>query len=418
MKKLCIVSLLCACALLAGCTAPHLSEQFAVSDGSIPMPEITPAPTVEPVQQADALQQGQALVADCAYDPACPPSALAAQPEFSLPLYTLLADAVRAGQDSVDLGQADVPDEQLEAVRTALLSRNIWGTLGDVTRGQDAQLNLTYSVEGADARAAQAQELDEAAQRLLERCVTPGQTQLSAVLSLYKALAQTVRLDYEAEDAGVYGALTQGRATDYGFAYAYGFLLDQAGIENVVVTAGDGSHAWNVLTIGGVSFHCDVQTEAGLSGGQALTCFGLSDADVARMNGWNTWTAEDRALVTCPESLMPELLNAPSADVDAAGSAVYFTYMEGIPGVFRLDLATGEVLQAVQDAVDGVAVLGGSVYYLRTEDGALCCFHTEDGQVRTALEGVRVAAMRRVGGELRYVTADDPEQTEHAISLE
>ena len=56
MKKLCIVSLLCACALLAGCTAPHLSEQFAVSDGSIPMPEITPAPTVEPVQQADALQ--------------------------------------------------------------------------------------------------------------------------------------------------------------------------------------------------------------------------------------------------------------------------------------------------------------------------------------------------------------------------
>ena len=216
----------------------------------------------------------------------------------------------------------------------------------------------------------------------------------------------------------MYGALTQGRATDYGFAYAYGFLLDQAGIENVVVTAGDGSHAWNVLTIGGVSFHCDVQTEAGLSGGQALTCFGLSDADVARMNGWNTWTTENRALVTCPESLMPELLDAPSADVDASGNAVYFTYMEGIPGVFRLDLATGEVLQAVQDAVDGVAVLGGSVYYLRTEDGALCCFHTEDGQVRTALEGVRVAAMRRVGGELRYVTADDPEQTEHAISLE
>ena len=318
----------------------------------------------------------------------------------------------------MDLGQADVPDEQLEAVRAALLSRNIWGTLGDVTRGQGAQLNLTYSVEGADARAAQAQELDEAAQRLLERCVTPGQTQLSAALSLYKALAQTVRLDYEAEDAGIYGALTQGRATDYGFAYAYGFLLDQAGIENVVVTAGDGSHAWNVLTIGGVSFHCDVQTEAGLSGGQALTCFGLSDADVARMNGWNTWTAEDRALVTCPESLMPELLDAPSADVDASGNAVYFTYMEGIPGVFRLDLATGEVLQAVEDAVDGVAVLGGSVYYLRTEDGALCCFHTADGQVRTALEGVRVAAMRRVGGELRYVTADDPEQTEHAISLE
>ena len=41
--------------LLAGCTAPHLSEQFAVADGSIPMPEITPVPTVEPVQQTDAL---------------------------------------------------------------------------------------------------------------------------------------------------------------------------------------------------------------------------------------------------------------------------------------------------------------------------------------------------------------------------
>ena len=144
MKKLCIVSLLCACTLLAGCTAPHLSEQFAVADGSIPMPEITPVPTVEPVQQTDALQQGQALVSDYAYAPECPPSAQAALPEFSLPLYTLVADAVRAGQDSVDLGETDVSDEQLEAVRAALLSRNIWGTLGDVTRGQDAQLNLTY----------------------------------------------------------------------------------------------------------------------------------------------------------------------------------------------------------------------------------------------------------------------------------
>lgn len=415
MKKMCIVSLLCACILLTSCTAPHLSE--SISGDSIPMPDLTPAPTVAPVQQPTALQQGQALVTDVSYDPECPPSALAAQPDFSMPLYVLLADAVRAGQDSVDLGEMTVTAEQLEIVRHALISRNVWGTLRDITRAEDGQLNLIYSTEEAEMRTAQVQELDSAVQRLLEQAAS-GQSQLAVALSLYKALAQNVHLDYIAEDMGIYGALTQGRATDYGFAYAYGFLLDQAGIENVVVTAGDGSHAWNVLTIGEATFHCDVQTEAGLSGGQALTCFGLSDADVARMNGWNTWTAEDHTLITCPESLMPELMGAASADVDAANNAVYFTGMEDMDGVFRLDLATGEVLQAMQDAASGVAVLGSDVYYLRAADSALCCFQTGDGQARNALEGVRVVSMRRVGSELLYVTADDPDGTEHAISME
>ncbi|MGN1248673.1 MAG: hypothetical protein ACI4XW_01250 [Candidatus Spyradocola sp.] len=385
MKKLCILPLFCACALLAGCATP-------------PMPALTPAPTVAPAQLPDA-QQTQPLVTAVACDPACPPSALAAQPDFPAELYALLANAALAGQDSVDLPEP-VTDEQLDAVRQALLRRSpLFGTLRDVTRGGGNTLRIAYTTDDPAERTEQSARLENAARCVLSRTVAPGQTQLSAALALYKTLAQTVQPDDAAADA---------------LAYAYGFLLDQAGIENAVVVADDGSHAWNVLTIGGTSFHCDAQAEAERSGGQALRCFGLSDADVARRYGRESWTAEDGLPRACPESLLPELLDAPSADVDAAGSAVYFTAMEGNPGVYRLDLTNGEVLQTAQFAADSVAVLGGTVYCLRTEDRALCRFDTDGGQLRTALEGTRIASLRRAGDKLLYTREDDPE---HAIPL-
>ena len=414
MKKMWIAVALCACVLVSGCSAPHLNEEFHLPDSTIPMPEITPVPTVEPVVQESTLPQTQQVVGQITYQPGRVPSAFAGSENFSEALYVMLADSIRAGVDSVDLGAMQVTDAQFETVRQALLSRNPWGTLSDVTRGEGTQVNITYTVADAAARTAQAQRFDEAAAYVLQSTVQPEYTQLSAALALYKTIAQTVEVDYEAEEAGLYGALVQGKATDYAIAYAYSFLLDQAGIENVVVTAEDGSHAWNVLTIGETSFHCDVQMEAGLNDGQALQGFGLSDADVARINGWNTWSSENSTLLTCPESLMPELMDAPCADVDAAGDAVYLAQMEGQSGVYRLDLSTGGVLQITGDAVRSLAVLGDDLYYL-SETGTLYCHNISSGQERDALEGVAVQSMSRHGGVLNYVCADG---TEGSISLE
>lgn len=414
MKRMWIVAVLCIGVLVSGCSAPHLSTEFHLSDSTIPMPEITPAPTVEPAAQESTLPQKQQTVGQITYQPGRVPSAFAGSENFSEALYVMLADSIRTGMDSVDLGTMQVTDAQFETVRQALLSRNPWGTLSDVTRGEGTQINITYTVTDAAMRTAQAQRFDETVAYVLQSTVQPEYTQLSAALALYKIVAQTVEVDYEAEEAGLYGALVQGKATDYAVAYAYSFLLDQAGIENVVVTAEDGSHAWNVLTVSGTSFHCDVKMEAGLNGGQALQGFGLSDADVAHINGWNTWASENSMLFTCPNSLMPELMEAPCADVDAAGDAVYFVQMEGQGGVYRLDLSTGGVLQIVEDAVRSLAVLGDDLYYL-SETDTLYCHNLSSGQEREALEGVAVQSISRQGSALNYLCKDGSEGT---VSLE
>lgn len=414
MKKMWIAAVLSLCVLASGCSAPHLSEEFHLADGSIPMPEITPAPTVVPETQESALMQPQQYVGDIVYQPERVPNALADQQDFSQGLYVMLADSIRAGADRVDLGEMQVTDAQFEVVRRALLNRNPWGTLSDIARGEGAQILLTYTLQDAQERTAQAQRFDETASYLLQSTVKPEYTQLSAALALYKMVAQTVQVDNEAEDTGLYGALVQGTATDYAMAYAYSFLLDQVGIDNVVITAEDGSHAWNVLTIGEMSFHCDVQMESGLNGGQALQGFGLSDADVARINGWNTWSSENSQLITCSESLMPELMQASCADVDAAGNAVYFAQLEGQSGVYRLDLSSGSVLQITDAPVRSVAVLGENLYYL-TETGVLMCRDIQGGQEREALEGVAVENMSRRAAVLNYICQDG---TEGSFSLE
>ena len=80
--------------------------------------------------------------------------------------------------------------------------------------------------------------------------------ELSAAISLYKVVAQTVQQDNEAQDCRLYSALVQGLAQDSSFyAESYSFLLDQIGVENAVVFSEDGEYAWNVLTLDGQSYH-------------------------------------------------------------------------------------------------------------------------------------------------------------------
>ena len=106
------------------------------------------------------------------------------------------------------------------------------------------------------------------------------------------------------------------------------------------------------------------------------------------------------------------------ADVDAAGCAVYFSKMEGREGDFRYDLNNGEVLEVQSVLPKQLAVLGENVYFINQDDQMLYRCRTTDGDLRQALENVPVSAIRRVGSELRYVTADDPDQTENVISMD
>ena len=471
MKKVCIALLVVACVALGACAAPHRGGEFAVGSDVVPLPEATPQPTL-PAPPTPALPTS-AHVAASAYRPEAVPTALAGSENFSTALYVLLTEGLRAGDGDVDASTLEVTQAQFDGVRAYLLSRNPWGTLTDITLDdvEPGRIVLTYALDDPDECAAQAQRFDDAATAAIAACVPENATQLSASISLYKFVAQTVTQNYEDEnfeaaDSGLYSALVDGQGMDRSFAYLYSFLLDQVGVQNEVVVCETGEHAWNLLTIDGRSFYCDPQMEAGLNGGQALQGFGLSGTDMAALNGWQTWhpestadsestvdsesTADSESTVdsesgadsesgtdavnaapeaevaatetAAPETgagsgaAMPEtetllspVRQANYADIDPAADAIYFDLMDGRAGIYRMDLATGEVLDVIEAEPLALAVLGENVYYLDSADNLLYSYHTADGTILQAVEGVPMRSLRRVNTELRYVTQEDAE---------
>ena len=472
MKKVCIALLVVACVALGACAAPHRGGEFAVGSDVVPLPEATPQPTL-PAPPTPALPTS-AHVAASAYRPEAVPTALAGSENFSTALYVLLTEGIRAGDGDVDASTLEVTQAQFDGVRAYLLSRNPWGTLTDITLDdvEPGRIVLTYALDDPDECAAQAQRFDDAATAAIAACVPENATQLSASISLYKFVAQTVTQNYEDEnfeaaDSGLYSALVDGQGMDRSFAYLYSFLLDQVGVQNEVVVCETGEHAWNLLTIDGRSFYCDPQMEAGLNGGQALQGFGLSGTDMAALNGWQTWQPESTAdsestvdpesgadsesgtdavnaapeaeaattetaapeattesgATTEPEAgtgadtgAMPEtetllspVRQANYADIDPAADAIYFDLMDGRAGIYRMDLATGEVLDVIEAEPLALAVLGENVYYLDSADNLLYSYHTADGTILQAVEGVPMRSLRRVNTELRYVTQEAAE---------
>lgn len=459
MKKVCIALLVVACVALGACAAPHRGGEFAVGSDVVPLPEATPQPTL-PAPPTPALPTS-AHVAASAYRPEAVPTALAGSENFSTALYVLLTEGIRAGDGDVDASTLEVTQAQFDGVRAYLLSRNPWGTLTDITLDdvEPGRIVLTYALDDPDECAAQAQRFDDAAAAAIAACVPENATQLSASISLYKFVAQTVTQNYEDEnfeaaDSGLYSALVDGQGMDRSFAYLYSFLLDQVGVQNEVVVCETGEHAWNLLTIDGRSFYCDPQMEAGLNGGQALQGFGLSGTDMAALNGWQTWHPESTAdsesgvdsesgtdaVNAAPEAevattetaapeagagsgaatgagaAMPEtetllspVRQANFADIDPTADAIYFDLMDGRAGIYRMDLATGEVLDVIEAEPLALAVLGENVYYLDSADNLLYSYHTTDGTILQAVEGVPMRSLRRVNTELRYVTQEDAE---------
>ena len=459
MKKVCIALLVVACVALGACAAPHRGGEFAVGSDVVPLPEATPQPTL-PAPPTPALPTS-AHVAASAYRPEAVPTALAGSENFSTALYVLLTEGIRAGDGDVDASTLEVTQAQFDGVRAYLLSRNPWGTLTDITLDdvEPGRIVLTYALDDPDECAAQAQRFDDAATAAIAACVPENATQLSASISLYKFVAQTVTQNYEDEnfeaaDSGLYSALVDGQGMDRSFAYLYSFLLDQVGVQNEVVVCETGEHAWNLLTIDGRSFYCDPQMEAGLNGGQALQGFGLSGTDMAALNGWQTWHpestadsestvdpesgadsesgtdavnaapeaevaatetaapetgAESGAAMPETETLLSPVRQANYADIDPAADAIYFDLMDGRAGIYRMDLATGEVLDVIEAEPLALAVLGENVYYLDSADNLLYSYHTADGTILQAVEGVPMRSLRRVNTELRYVTQEDAE---------
>ena len=106
--------------------------------------------------------------------------------------------------------------------------------------------------------------LQNAAQTALST-ISTGQSQYDKALALHDYLAQQVSYAYGSmENLTAYGALVKGSAACTGYAKAYQYLLQKAGIVAWTVmgtatnSAGTQEHAWNVAYLDGAWYYIDV----------------------------------------------------------------------------------------------------------------------------------------------------------------
>jgi len=73
-------------------------------------------------------------------------------------------------------------------------------------------------------------------------------------------LTRNVQYDFSDNSYKSYGALVEGKAVCQGYALAYREVLLHLGVKcNVYIgTAGNGLHAWNLVTVNGIGYFVDI----------------------------------------------------------------------------------------------------------------------------------------------------------------
>ena len=120
-------------------------------------------------------------------------------------------------------------------------------------------VELTYTFTGDELTTAKSK-FDDAAAKALSG-ITDDMSQFEIELYLHDYLVSHVTYDLTASHAhDAYGALVEGRAVCEGYARAFQYLLQQAGIPSYVVTGQSKGedHAWNLVKIDGAYYYVDV----------------------------------------------------------------------------------------------------------------------------------------------------------------
>lgn len=179
-------------------------------------------------------------------------------------LYSVLREAMEA-RDTETARVAFVPTaEEFAAAFDAVLLDN--PLFCDLVREEcrlsttdySAAVSLTYLESGDARRTALARTADE----MLRRVSVMDED--TAALQLHDALAKACVYTDTGSLGNAYDALVCCASDSRGYALAYALLCREAGIDCAVVTgtaaSGDtvGAHAWNVLTLDGVTGYTDV----------------------------------------------------------------------------------------------------------------------------------------------------------------
>lgn len=187
--------------------------------------------------------------------------------------------------------------------------------------------------------------VEQKVEQLAAECRESGaETEYDIALWFHDWLIDHADYDHTLTEYGADGVLLKGTGVCQSYTLAYQTLLDRAGIENIVVTAPEMDHAWNIVKINGSWTHIDCTWDDPNYGGcENHQYFGLSDEDMERDHIWD-------------HSKYPECFTV-KRDLSQTIPAEPYSLMDAVEGIdFALIDASGNILTR-QDFAEGNTLL-------------------------------------------------------------
>lgn len=154
-------------------------------------------------------------------------------------------------------------------------------------------LNLSYTINSTDEIDIKNKELEIAIDTILQANITEDMTDFEKEVAIHDALVEHVSY-YEYEDINkipsikhtAYGALVQKEAVCDGYSKAFKMLLEEAGIESIIVSGSteEVAHAWNIVTLEDEHYHVDVTSDKFEQDSKYVihAYFNLTDEDISK----------------------------------------------------------------------------------------------------------------------------------------
>jgi transglutaminase-like putative cysteine protease len=123
--------------------------------------------------------------------------------------------------------------------------------------------------------------------KILQSILVPGMTDDEKLSVIHQYILDHVSYDETLTNYSAYAALAQGKAVCQGYSLLMDKMLEKAGIKTIIIDGSipEGTHAWNLVQLGGVWYHVDATNDDTNSNKYYLKTDGFM-----RDNGYS-WTA-------------------------------------------------------------------------------------------------------------------------------
>ena len=354
-KTLCAMALLLLL-VLSACAAPA-----PIAYEPVMQSPVAPAPLVH-------AGQGELVEVGLSEGEASAALYLASAAEIEAYIYA----ALLAGEEEIDLSDFKIPVDSITGVFTDVMNRypDLYFVMPGISytytaAGQVVTLNPSYRMAGEElirARAYVNARLDEICAGVDEHW---SDFEIALYLHDYLCLHFSYDTDYEIYD--MYQFLQKGRGVCQAYTLTYTALLARYGIASDVAVSAEMNHVWNVITLGGQSYHVDVTWDDPIPdrAGQALHAnFLRSDAGIAR-TGHYAWDSEALCTRDAYENTFLTEVNEPFS---YTAGQWFYADSEG-HAVRRVDFTTMSTTTVIASDEKWLTPDGGS-YYLDAFMGA------------------------------------------------